>query len=207
VKKISLILNIVLVLAVAALFVLHFTGSGKGKTDDTVNPAVMSEIPSDARIAFVQIDTLLSNMQMYKDLNTKLTTRQQQLEASFGSKYKAFEKEALDLQTKAQKGLLTRLEIQETEQQLSNKGRELETQRNEYLMQLQEENSVAQNQVIDYIMEYLAEYNAENKFDFVFSYSFGGGLLYANRGLDITAEVMSGINAKYQKEQAAGTKK
>ena len=62
---------------------------------------------------------------------------------------------------------------------------------------------VGQNKVIDYIMEYLKEYNSDNKFSYIFSYSFGGGLLYASDALDITTEVMEGINKKYQTEKSS----
>lgn len=207
-KKFSLILNIVLVIAVAALFFLHFAGGNKNDSTRTSNSGDSTAIFSgNTRVAYIQIDTLLNNMLMYKDLSDKLAGKQQQLEASFATKYKAFEKEVVDFQTKVQKGLLTRLEMQEVDQQLGNKRLELENQRNEYLVQLQEENGVAQNQVIDYIMKYLEEHNSGVDYDYVFSYSFGGGLLFANKSLDITGEVLAGINAKYEAEKKASDKK
>ncbi len=62
---------------------------------------------------------------------------------------------------------------------------------------------VSQNKVINYIMEYLTEYNSDNRFSMIFSYSFGGGLLFADEGLDITSEVLEGINIKYEAEKTS----
>ncbi len=206
-KQTNLIINIVLIVAVAVLYVLNFTGGEKEtvtqeekqeKTMDT-SSAISTELP----IAYVNIDTLLSKMEMYEDINADLTSKQQRLEADFSSKYKAFEEEVADFQEKVQKGLVTRREAADLENRLSNRRLELENQRNNYMMELQEDNAVSQNKVIDYIMEYLKEYNSDNKYRYIFSYSFGGGLLYASDALNITPEVLDGINKKYQAEQAS----
>jgi outer membrane protein len=206
-KQINLIINVVLALAVAALFYLHFSGDkdmDKSSADEMQAPVNLEgEIP----IAYVQIDSLLANMQMYQDLNEKLTNKQQQLESNFQSQYKNFEKQVADAQNKIQKGLVTRSEAQDLQNQLGVKQSELENNRNNYMMELQEENVVSQNKVINYIMEYLEVYNADNRFRYIFSYSFGGGLLYAYKGMDITNEVLTGINKQYLAEKAEESKK
>lgn len=200
-KRINLIINIVIALAVGVLYFLHF----QGDTDNTepvkespVKASVSSgtEIP----IAYVKINSLLSTMAMFADLNDELSTKQLRLETTIGTQYQDFQKEVAGYQDKVSKGLLTRREAQDLEAQLGFKGQELETQRNTYLNELQEEGMVGQNKVINYIMEYLKEYNSDNKFQYIFSYSFGGGLLYASDALDITQEVMDGINQKYIEE-------
>ncbi len=200
-KRINLIINIVLAVALGVLYFLHFqvdAGNTEPVKESHVKAAVSNgtEIP----IAYVQIDSLLNNMAMFADLNDDLAAKQLKLETSIGTQYQAFQKEVEDYQDKVNKGLLTRREAQELEAQLGLKGQELENQRNISLNELQEEGMVGQNKVINYIMEYLKEYNSDNKFKYIFSYSFGGGLLYASYALDITAEVMDGINQKYAEE-------
>lgn len=206
-KKANLIINVVVIIAIAILYVLHFTGGKGTKTPDGTNSENEASSTSFAEgeipIAYVNIDSLLNQMEMYKDLNQNLTDKQQKLETNFGSEYRTFEKEVVAFQEKVQKGLLTRSEAQEIDARLSNQRNELENRRNNYLMELQEENLVSQNKVIDYIMQYLKEYNSDNKFRYIFSYSFGGGLLYASDALDITSDVLVGINQKYIAEKAA----
>lgn len=204
-KKTNLIINIVLIIGLAVLYVLHFTGGEKAEepAKRTGSEIQRTTFTGDASlpIAHVNIDTLLSNMQMYQDITENLTSRQQGLETDFGSKYKSFEREIVDFQEKVQKGLLTRREAQELEAQLNNRRMELENQRNEIMMALQEENVVGQNKVIDYIMNYLEEYNSDGTYQYILSYSFGGGILYATDALDITQEVLRGINERYESEQ------
>jgi outer membrane protein len=205
-KQINLIINVVLALAVATLFYLHFSNDkdiSKSSSEETPTPI---NLEGDIPIAFVQIDSLLANMQMYQDLNEKLGNKQKQLEANFQSQYKNFEKQVADAQNKIQKGLVTRSEAQDLQNQLGNKQAELENNRNNYMMELQEENVVSQNKVINYIMEYLEIYNSDNRFRYIFSYSFGGGLLYAYEGMDITSEVLAGINQQYAAEKAKDSK-
>ncbi len=141
-------------------------------------------------------------MKMYKDLSDKLADKQKKMETEFGNKYKNFQDQVNDFQTKVQKGLLTSREAQELDQQLSSKRADLENQRNDYLRQLQEENSVSQNRVIDYIQTYLKDFNKDNTYEYILSYSFGGGVLYADNRLDITQQVLKGINERYAQEQA-----
>ena len=200
-KRINLIINIVLAVALGVLYFLHFqvdAGNTEPVKESHVKAAVSNgtEIP----IAYVQIDSLLNNMAMFADLNDELTAKQIKLETNIGTQYQAFQREVEDYQDKVSKGLLTRREAQDLEAQLGLKGQELENQRNTFLNELQEEGMVGQNKVINYIMEYLKEYNSDNKFRYIFSYSFGGGLLYASDALDITPEVMDGINQKYSEE-------
>lgn len=205
-KKTNLILNVVAILAIAVLYFLHFSGGGNNNGSDqkkTENENPMHSFSdSEVPIAYVNIDSLLNQMAMYKDLNESLTQKQQKMETNFGSEYRSFEREVVSFQEKVQKGLLTRKEAEELDSRLSNQRLELENRRNNYLMELQEENLVSQNKVIDYIMKYLKEYNSDNKYRFIFSYSFGGGLLYASDALDITSEVLVGINQKYASEKA-----
>ena len=201
-KRVSLIINVILVIAVAVLYVFHFSSKTSSEEPKKELPTeaekvqAMEELP----IAYVQIDSLLENMDMYVEITEKLNNKQKKLESSFTSQYQSFEKEVVDFQTKVQKGLLTRREAQEVEEGLGNKQVELENQRNSYLAELQEEGMVGQNKVINYIMEYLKEYNSDQKYKYIFSYSFGSALLYVNEASDITAEVLTGMNKKYAEE-------
>ena len=201
-KKANLIINVILIIAVAVLFVLHFT-QDKVHVENTSGHVPMLTDDSGVGIAYVQIDSVLSNMKMYKDLTDKLTGKQKEVEAKFGSQAKAFEKEVNDYQGKVQKGLVTRSEAQALEQQLAAKNSELENQRNNYMRELQEENMVSQNKVIDYIMTYLKDFNKDYNYKYILSYSFGGGILYATENLDITNDVVTGINLQYDREKTA----
>jgi outer membrane protein len=106
----------------------------------------------------------------------------------------------MDLQTKVNKGLLTRAEAEQMNQQLAGDQTQLENLNATYTQQLQEEGIVSNRKVIDYIMVYLKDYTKDKNIRFVFSYTFGGNLLYMDGAFDITNDILAGVNQKYLAE-------
>jgi len=201
-KHLNLILNIVLLLGLALLYIFHFSSGKKDSVTSTVTEMKKTgDSTAELPIAFLNIDTLLSKMIMYTDLQDELGKKQQNLEANFASKYKTFEQSVTQFQNEVSKGLLTRSEMQTKDQQLAGERQKLENLQSEYLNQMQEEGMVGHRKVINYIMEYLKEYNQDNKFQYIFSFSFGSNLLYADEGNDITSEILTGLNNKYKLEK------
>jgi len=201
-KNINIILNIVLFVALGVLYFLHFSSGKQYKSSDKADPVTVKDFSSSLPIAYVNIDSLLVHMKMYNDLQEDLSKKQQSLEANFASKYRIFEQSVNQFQNEVSKGLLTRSEMQTKDQQLANERMKLESLQSEYLNQMQEEGMVGQRKVINYIMEYLKEYNHQKGLQYIFSFSFGSNLLYAHDNLDITAEVLAGLNNKYIAETA-----
>ena len=200
-KSINIIINATLFAALAVLYVLYFTSGKTKETPSDIAETVLKEYTGDIPIAYVNIDSVFSQMKMYTDLQEDLAKKQQSLESSFANSYKTFEQSVSRFQNDVSKGLLTRSEMQEKEQQLNNERIRLENLHNEYLNQIQEQGIVSQRKVIDYVMEYLKEYNKEKGLKYIFSFSFGGNLLYADMEYDITNAVIQGINSRYASEQ------
>ena len=65
---------------------------------------------------------------------------------------------------------------------------------------LAEEEQVMNRQVLNSIMDYLKEYNKDHGYHYVLSNAFGGPLLYSNETLNITQDVLSGLNETYQND-------
>lgn len=198
-KKIPLIINIVLVLAVAALYVLHFTGNkrtGEGTVEmaGDITPALAA-----SRIAFVNFDTVLLNYNMFIDLREDLAAKQRDSEAELTAEGQKFEREAADFQDKVQKGLITRSRAQEMQQQLIAEQDRITQLRDDLSLELMEEEQVMNRQVLYAIIEFLEEYNMRHNFQYILSNTLGGALLYASDSLDITADVLKGLNEKYNK--------
>jgi outer membrane protein len=63
---------------------------------------------------------------------------------------------------------------------------------------LQEESVVKQRNLIDMIERYVAELSREKGYSYVYSYQFGGNLIYGAKPYDITKEVVAGLNEKYK---------
>ncbi|MDP4208343.1 MAG: OmpH family outer membrane protein [Bacteroidota bacterium] len=196
-KRTSLIVEIVLAIAIVVLYILHFTGN-KCASDKEPVKAASTEKAVPGKIAYVNIDTVIHQYSMFVDLREKLTVKQKQLGYEMNAKSKTYQNSVQDYQNKVQKGLITRANAAEMEQQLGAEQQKLIQTRDQYQMQLAEEEQVMNRQVLNSIMEYLKEYNKGKKYEFILGNSFGSNLLYADNSLDITAEVVKGLNEKYK---------
>ncbi len=198
-KQISIILNGVLGVAIIILYVLHFTDpvqEAEALKNTTFNPDSTA-----LSIAFVELDSILANYEMYINLQDNLLKKQQQSEAELNSKLQAWEKAAADYQDKASKGLITRANAMQVENQLAQEQQGLIQLRDQMGQQLAEEKQVADRQVMYSILEYLEEFNKTRNYQFIFSRAFGSNVLLAEPGLEITGEVLAGLNDAYSKAE------
>ncbi|HOK51295.1 MAG TPA: OmpH family outer membrane protein [Bacteroidales bacterium] len=198
-KNLSLIINIVLAVAIGILFFLYFSLKSQVKTIASSASSVASV--KDVRIAFVNMDTLYAHYDEYLDLKAQIADKQRKMENELNSKKSQYERKVMDYQDKVQKGLLLTSERQRIEQQLYADQQNLlrlgESMQNE----LAEETRVLNNRLGNNIVEYLKEYNKDGKYVYIMSHVFGGNLLYVNDSLDITADVIKGLNEKYRQNK------
>lgn len=196
-KNLSLILNGVLFIAVIILYVLFFGAkNSNGNQPDTKADVVKQSIaPGD--IVYVNIDSVLNKYKMFTDLQDDLQKKLKTSEDQLFNREKNLRKEFEDFQYKVSKQLITRSESEEIQQSLARKEQELYQLQNNLQVKLGEEQQVAQHKVINSIMEYLESLEGEKNYKFVLGTSFGGNILYANDNLDISNEVVKGLNEQY----------
>ena len=194
-KKLSIILYVVLFLAVAGLYFLHF--SGTKKTDQS---GPVSESPAQG-YAYINIDTVIFRFDMFKDKREDLLSKQKNAEAELNSKGSQYEKGARDYQEKVSKGLVTRATAAEMEQALLQQQQELVGLRDKLQSNLMEEEQVMNRQILEYITKFLEENKSEYNYQYIFGKSFGSVILYSDSALDITQKVLDAINRKYKAEK------
>jgi len=201
-KKLSLILNVVLIFAVIGIYILHFTGNSCPKEQKiNADSTVMKSIPAEG-IVFINIDTVYANYDMYADIVGSLQDKLKTSEAQLVSKQRAFEKNVKDFQNKVNKGLVTRSEAANIEQSLQQEQQSLLMLQNELQYKLSEEEQVATRKVLNSIIEYLEVLKEEQPFQYVLSKSFGGQVLYASDNYDITQRVIKGLNENYKNKSS-----
>jgi outer membrane protein len=200
-KNINYIISGILAAAVVVLFVLQFSGDRAAEPSETSSGQPDNAIPAgEVAIAYFDIDSVMANWTLYTDVQERLAEKQQQLESDFDSKSQNFMKRVEDAQYKIQRGLVTRAEAEQLQQQLSTEEQNLMGLQNNYSTELQEEAVVRNRQMIDNIERYVEEYNRDQGYSFIFSYSFGGNLMYGDDAYNITQEIIEGINQAYPAE-------
>lgn len=200
-KNVSLIANVVLGAAVAVLYVLHFTSSGTHDNPSIERVERGEYLPSSTNIVYINFDTLLNNYDMFFDLQKEFLAKQQKLEAELTRSSRSYERQVGDFQDKVQKGLVTRSEAQQLELQLMQLQQELIGQRDEFTQELMEEEQVMNRRLQHSIYDFLEEYNRNHNYQYILSHSFGGPFLYTNKDLNITREVLEGLNKKYRESR------
>jgi outer membrane protein len=207
VKNLSLTLNVVLLVAVAVLYYLHFSGrKAPAAAPATGTAAVANKDQKTTQYAYVNVDSLLNNYDYFKATRTQLEDRRKKLETEIAGRTRSLENEVVSAQRKA--NTMTLEQAQFTEQNLRRKEQELVRYQNDAARQLAEEEQKKNEELINNISLYLKKHTEDKPYKIVFGYSKGGGILYATDSLDITQEVLKGLNQDYQaNNQAAGAKK
>ena len=198
-KNLSIALFSFLFLAITVLYIFHFTGKKKEVVREPAGTHV--EVSSEG-IAFVNIDSVIMNFDMFFDRREELMEKQRKAETELTSKGSRYERDARDFQEKVTKGLVTRATAAEMEQNLLQQQQDLISLRDELQTNLMEEEQVMNRQVIDYITTYLEQNQSEFNYQYVLGKSFGSVVLYGDKGLDITKRVSDAINSKYRSEKS-----
>ena len=195
----------VLVLAVSMLFYLHFnenTPVAKTLKKTTINDTLSGAANS---IAYVNIDSLLLQYNFSKDLNDQFVKRKNMLSNQLDGKAASFEKEAVEFQEKVKRGgFLTQQSAELQQSELLKKQQSLQQLEYDLSNQLAKEQQDLNKQLYDSISNFLKVYNEDYNYNFIFSNSLGGNLLFANEKLDITTDVISQLNERYQKSKENG---
>ena len=197
-KKLSVVLYVVLFLAVAGLYFLHFSGNKKSiKSEPTGNAA---GTPAQG-IAYINIDTVIFKFDMFFDRRNDLMAKQKSAEAELNSKGTQYQKDVKDYQEKANKGLITMATAAQLEQSLGQQQQELVSLRDKLQSNLVEEEQVMNRQILEYITKFLDENRSDYNYKYILGKSFGSVVLYGDNSQDITQKVLDAINKKYKAEK------
>lgn len=194
-KKAFIISNAVLGVAVIILFVLQFTG---GKKDFSSAPVTGADGKT-AAVVYVNIDSLIKGYDMYTDMQKEYEIKAKKKEAEFGSKMTGFQRDAKDFQEKVQKGLVTRSQAQTLQEGLAKREQDLVQMRQQFQSELSEEEGVMLRKIHYSIQDFLKKYNKTKGYSIILSTNTGGPVLYGEDALNITSDVLMGLNAGYKK--------
>lgn len=198
-KNASLILNVILTIAVAVLYYLHFK--------DHQSEAVVAA-PAEAKgkaIVYVNVDSLLNKYEYFKDTQKVLESKRFQLESDLASKGKNLQNKVAFFQQRAP--TMTQEQGRATEASLQKEQQDILAYRDREAQNLALEEQTKNKQLYDQIYDYLKKINAQNKYEFVLGYTKGGGILFADPSADRTKMILDGLNKEYQANQAKETKK
>lgn len=196
-KNLPIVLSSLALVGVAILFGMNLKSNKKSRPEviTTKDSAGKEVIVAGARIAFVDIDTLESNYDYFKKRKVEFENRQKSIDAELEKLASTLQNEYAGLQKKAQDGLMSQAEGEAAQQRLMAKQQELELKRQNLGAQYLKDQDLFNKEIHDNLHKYIEQYNEEKGYDYILSYSKDGSILYANKGLDVTQDIIDGMNA------------
>lgn len=154
-------------------------------------------------IAFVRVDYVLSQSQIYQTEGVALQEKTEKAQNAWAQKEKNLQYEASQLQEKYQKGLITTADAQKQQQSIEKKIANYQSSAQKEAQTLDEENYVFTNRTQDLVMRAIKEINADKKYKLVVNAT---ALLDAADALDISEAVLTKVNELYAAEKASSEK-
>ena len=197
-KNTSLILSIISLVAVVVFGILTLTDGGKKSEVKTEGEAVETAA-SKGDIVYVDLDRILMEYDMANDLRSVVETKVQNIQAEVTRRGQKLEKEVASYQEKIQKGLMTRSVAEVQGQKLQKQEQDFNVYAAQKQQEIQEEQVVMMNQLGDAIQTFITKYNEEKQYAMILTNSGGAPVITADAALDITDDVLAGLNEEYSK--------
>lgn len=152
------------------------------------------------KIVYVNSDSLLNNYEYFKELKDRFEAKSKKAEADLKNKGTAFQREVAAYQQSAQ--TMSADQRAQTEERLARKQQELQTYQQNAGAALANEEATENEKLYDKVAEYLKKHAKTKGYKMVLTYSKGNSaILFADESLDITKDVIKGLNDEYKKEK------
>ena len=185
-----------LTLALGALVAL--TACNNKNAEETETTAAAETEITGLKIAYVEVDSLMSQYQFCTDYNILLNKKGENASNTLQQKQRALQQHAAALQKKYENnGFTTRDELEHAQNQLAKEQQDLAELEQRLTNELALENAKLNAELRDSIQAFLKVYNKTKKFDYILSKQ-GDNILLANKKFDITKEVVAGLNKRYK---------
>lgn len=185
-------------LAVVLSFGLYACG-GEQKPEKAPAPKAKSEKAAHElpNYRYVDLDTVLSRYNLAKDYNEEMLRMQNQAESQMKQHENKIKNFATTVQNKMQNnGYLSEASYKADEQKMATMQNEAQRSMQALQGNIAQAAEQAQKSINDSINAFIESYNKTRGYDAIF---FKAATMYINPDLDITDEVVEGLNARYNK--------
>jgi outer membrane protein len=148
-------------------------------------------------IVYINLDEILEKYDMANELSSVVETKVQNIEAEVNRRGKKIQNAEKAFNEKLEKGLMTRSVAEAEAQKIQKQAANYQNYAAQKQQEIQEELMVMNNQIADAIKTYIEKYNEEKKFAMILTCQAGQPVLVADPSLNVTAEVIAGLNAEY----------
>lgn len=192
-KNLSLILNIVLFAAVAVLYYLHFSAQKSSSTGTEISA------PKDLNIAYINSDSVLKYYDYFKVNRDKLESKGKKLDQDLRNRAQSFQNDYEAYQRNVSN--LTIGQAKAVEEDLAKKQQNLQLYQQSLSQEMSVDEGKMTQELYKRVTDHLKVYGEQNGLQIVFKYDPTSDVLFGGPGLDITKQVVDGLNKEYALEK------
>ena len=191
--------NIFHALSVVAVAGLTLTACDKSAPKMDEQPAKTStSVTGEMKIAYVEVDSLMSQYKFCKDFTAILQKKSNNARNTLNQKGQKLQAAAPTFQQKLNNnGFTSREQAASVQAALQRQQEDLQELQNRLGSELDSETAKYNAALRDSLQNFLKVYNKTKKYDLILSKA-GDNILLADKKLDITADVINGLNKRYK---------
>ncbi len=193
-KYLSLVLNVVLLVAVIILYVLHFSGA---KVESTSSPSDTSNV--NLKFAYITSDSVLKHYEYLKVNRDQLEAKTKKMDQDLRNRTEGLRNEINAYQRNVSS--MTLGQARATEEDLGKKQQNLQLYQQSLQQQLMQDEARLNKELYDRITVFLKKYGQERGLQVVLKFDPTSDVLFGSPGLDITDDVIKRLNDEYKLEK------
>lgn len=184
-------------LAAVAAAALASCNQQSDKMDEA--PAKAGGPTTGMKIAYVEVDSLVSQYEFCKEYTMILQKKSNNARATLEQKGQALQSAAESFQQKLNNnGFTSREQAEGVQANLQRQQANLQELQGRLSRELDDETAKYNKALLDSVQHFLARYNKTKKYDMIIQKA-GNNILIADKRYDITADVVAGLNKAYKK--------
>ncbi len=187
--------KVFLTFAAVAMSASVFTSCNQAPKSDSVQAD--AAVPAELKIAYVEVDSIMSQYNFSKENQALLQEKAQNIQKTLASKQQALEAAATKLQQDYQANALTQEQAQTRQNAIQRQSNDLQTLNQRLSNEFQAETEKFNVALRDSLQNFLKAYNKDKKYSLILTKA-GDNILLADESLNITQEVVDGLNKAYK---------
>jgi outer membrane protein len=191
-KNLPIALSGISLVAIAVLYYLHFSSSPSGSSPSTL-------ATGDLKVAYINSDSVLKYYDYYKEVRTRFETKGKKLDQDLQNRAQSLQNEIGAYQRNV--NTMTIGQAKAVEEDLGKKQQNFRLYQQSIEQELSNEQAKVNVELYRNITTFLKAYGVEKGLEAVLKYDPSSDLLYGSAGLDITQDVIKGLNEAYQQNQ------
>lgn len=188
-------------IAAATVTILLFAQCANNQANQAA-PAATPATTAEAalKVAYVDVDSLLNNYKFSVKLRNDMLRKGENMRMTLSEKGKALQADMDDFRRKVENNVYaTRQRAEEEQARILKSQEELARLEQRLVNELSAEDQKNNIALRDSINHFLKEYNKTHGYDLILS-KMADNILLGNESLDITKEVIDGLNSRYNEE-------